>query len=234
MNPENEAGTGGTFLTRFLWTFYAPKNLYADIAAERAHWWQPWVWVSIINGIIAYFSIPIQIHLARLNPQDVPEEQLQQSLEMMEKFGFLGVISTPVVVLVTSLIIVGISYLVVSVMAEEARFKKYFTLYLYSSIVVSVGILLGTLITRMKGLDNVRSVADASASFGPAVLVSFDQKILHAILSSFDVFYVWFYALMAIGVSYIFKMSSRAAMVVVVPIWLLFVLIALVSARVSA
>ena len=234
MSEEIEAGNGGTLISRLVWTFQSPKKLYADIEKETAHWWQPWVWVSLINGVIAYLSIPIQIHLARLNTQGVPEDQLQQQIEMMEKFGFLGIIATPVIVLITSLIIVGISYLVVSVVAEDAKFKKYFTLYLYASIIVSVGILLGTILTRMKGLDSVRSLGDASASFGPAVLVSFDQKIPHAILSSFDIFYIWFYVIIAAGLMHIFNLSRRSAIVAILPVWLLFVLIALISARAAS
>ncbi|MDH3216516.1 MAG: hypothetical protein OEN01_09525, partial [Candidatus Krumholzibacteria bacterium] len=91
---SEEVGAAGSegFLSRFIWTISSPQRLFADIA-DGAHWWQPWVWVSLINMVIAYISVPIQIQLIRLNPRGVPDEQLQQTLEAMEKFGFLGVIS---------------------------------------------------------------------------------------------------------------------------------------------
>jgi hypothetical protein len=234
MNEEVGSRDTGSFLTRFIWTLQSPKKLYADIASGDAHWWEPWVWVSLINMVVAYISMPIQIQLARLNPNNVPAEELEQTLEMMAKFGMVGVISTPVLILITSLIVVAISYLVLSVLAEEPRFKKYFTLHLYASIVSSLGLLLGTILTRMKGVESIRSIEDAASSFGPDILVGSDQKILHAILSNFGVFHIWFYVLVAMGVMYVFNLSKRSAIIVIIPVWLLAVLVTLVSARLSS
>jgi hypothetical protein len=234
MEEEIPVGSSSGLLTRLAWTFQSPKKLFADIASGEAHWWQPWVWVSLINMVIAHLSVPIQIQLTRVNPRDIPDDQLQQTIEAMEKFGFLGVISTPIVVLITSLIIVGISYLVVSVMAEQAGFKKYFTVYLYASIVSSLGLLLGTIVTISKGVENIRSIEDASSSFGPAILVGPGHEILHVMLStSLDAFQIWFYLLLGMGVTHVFGLSKRAAVLVVVPVWLLFLLVSLVSVRMS-
>jgi hypothetical protein len=220
----------GTLLSRLTWTIQSPKLLFADIEAGAA-WWEPWMWVSVLNMLVAYISVPIQLQLVRLNPNDVPADQLQQTIEQMEKFGFLGVISTPVVVLVTGLIIAGISYLVVSVISDTSSFKKFFTIYLYASIVSSIGLLIGTALTRMKGVESIRSPEDAVASFGPALLLTPGHKILYPILSSFDVFYIWFYVLVGMGVAHVFHVSRRTAALSVIPLWLLFVLISLVSSR---
>ncbi len=232
MNEQVATTSGGNFFKRFLWTFVSPKQVYADIAAGKTRWWQPWAWVSLISMATAHFSIPIQIQIARMNPKGVPPEQLDQTIGMMEKFGFLGVISTPVVVLITGLIVAAISYVVLSVLAESSSFKQYFTLYLYASIVSSLGALIGTGLAVMKGVENIRSMEDAMSSFGPAVLLPPGQKILHAVLSTgFDVFQIWFYVLAAAGVVSIFKLSKGAAALVVLPVWLLFLLVTLVSAR---
>jgi hypothetical protein len=232
MNEQSGTAPRGNFFKRLIWTFVSPKLLYADIAAGAAKWWEPWVWVSLISMGTAYLSIPIQIQLTRMNPKGVPQEQLDQSLAMMEKFGFLGVISWPVVALVSSLIITGISYIVLSMLAEESRFKRYFTLYLYSSIVASLGMLLATGISVMKGVENIRSMEDASTSFGPAVLIPAEQKILHAVMSTgFDIFQIWFYLLIGAGVVSIFKVGKGAAALVVLPVWLVFLLVTLLSMR---
>ncbi len=233
MNEDAGSSETGNFLTRFVWTLTSPKKLYADIASGDAKWWEPWVWVSLISMGVAYISIPIQIQIARLNPNNRPVEELEQGIEMMEKFGIVGVISTPVLVLITSIIVVAISYLVLSVLAEEPRFKKFFTLYLYGSIVSSLGLLLGTLLTRMGGVDAIRTVEDATVSFGPDRLVSADQKILHAILQNFGLFHIWFYVLVAAGVAYVFKLNKGAAIIVVTPVLLVAILVTLITARLS-
>ena len=222
----------GTFFERFLWIFLSPKKLYEEIAVG-VDWWQPLVWVSLVNMITAYLLIPVQIKLASLNPDNVPPEQLQQTIETMEKLGYLGLISAPVAVLFSGALVAGISYLILSVISERSSFKKYFTLYLYSSIIMSLGILLSTVLTRMKGLDAIRSMEDAFASFGPAMLIPTESKILTSVLTTLDIFNVWFYILIGMGVAHIFKVSSRAAVVVVLPVWLVFVLFSLVGARVA-
>lgn len=233
MNEEAQTGGSGSFVSRFVWTIQSPSRLFADVA-EGAPWWQPWVWVSLIQMVIAYLSIPIQIQITRLNPRGLPAEQLQQTIEGMEKFGYLGIISTPVVILLSSVIIAGISYLVLGVLAEESRFKTYLTVYLYASIVSSIGLLLGTFLTRMKGVETIRSLDDAVSSFGPALFVSADDKILRAVLSSLDVFQIWFYVLLGWGAMSIFGLSKRSAFFVVAPVWLVFVLIGLVASGLSA
>jgi hypothetical protein len=151
----------------------------------------------------------------------------------MQKFGILGVITAPIVVLITTMLIAGISYAVVSVLAESSAFKTYLTLYLYGSIVASIGLLLGTIVTLMRGVENIRSMEDAIASFGPAMLLGPGQQILHAVLSTLDIFYVWFYVIIGGGVMHLFGMSKRSAVFVIIPVWLLYVLFSLLSSRVS-
>lgn len=230
MSQEVMTGeSDGNFFSRIVWLVSSPKNLYNDIAAG-APWWQPWIWVSVLNVVTTWLFLPIQIHLASLNPNDLSEEQLEQTIEALERFGFLGLLTAPVQVLVVSAIIAGVSYVVVSLLAETPRFRKYFTLYLYAYIAGSIGVLVSTLVTRMKGVESVRSFHDL-ASFGPAALIGTGDKILHPVLASFDIFYLWFYILLGAGVAHVFQLTRRSALFVVVPVWLLFVLFALIGSR---
>ena len=235
MNEPEEApteGLSGRFLSRFAWTFVSPKQLYEDIAAG-AHWWQPWVWASMISMVVAYISIPIQAQVMRLNQGGQTQEQIEQSIQMMEKIRFVPVVGAPVGVLIFVVIVGGVSYLLVNLLSQSSDFKKYFTLMLYASIVVSVGQLLGTVVTRMKGVETIRSIRDVGVSLGPAVLVGPDQKALYPVLASLDVFYVWFYVLLVAGLVRIFRMSVGNAILAVIPVWLLQVLYALIGVRFS-
>ena len=62
---ESSPHAGGDFLSRFFSTLGSPKELYADIG-QGAPWWQPWIWVSILNMVIVYISLPVQSQLIRL------------------------------------------------------------------------------------------------------------------------------------------------------------------------
>lgn len=226
------ASPEGNFLTRAVWTLVSPRRLFDDVARD-APWWQPFVWVSLLNMVVAYLSTPIQKQLVRLNPNEVPPEQLQETLAAMDKFAVLGMVTTPVVVLLTSLVIAGISYIAVSVLAQAPSFRRHFTIYLYASLPVSVGLLLGTLVTHQRGIENIRSIEDAVASFGPAALLEPGQRILYPVLSTLDLFSIWFYVLVAMGASYVFGMKRGAALLVVIPVWLIYLLFALVGSRIS-
>lgn len=208
----------GTFASRFAWALTSPRQLYADIA-RGAHWWEPWVWNSIFGMVVAWLSIPIQIQIARGNPRGIGAEDLEKSLEMMQKFAFMGVVSTPVAILVAGAVLTAISYMLVSLLAEESSFKKYFTLVMWANIPVVIGQLVGVLVARMKGIESIRSIHDASSSFGPAILADPEKnKYLYPILTSLDVFYIWFYALLVLGLVAVFRMSMRNAVLVVIPV----------------
>ena len=224
--PEEGRGVGefNRFIPRFIATLVSPKELYEDID-RGAHWWQPWAWLSLINIVSAQIFKPIYIHLARLNPNDVPEEQLEQTIEAMDKFWFVGILSTPVQMLILLAMVAGVSYIVLSVLAEESRFKKYLCLTMYASIPVWIGALLGVVVARMKDLSEINNFQDATVSFGPAAFLDPEQKMIYPFLSTLDVFSVWFYALLALGVMHIFRLSGRSAIFVVLPVYLVMVLI---------
>lgn len=233
MSSEGPSEDGG-MVKRLLWTFTSPKNLYADIEAGHGGWWEPWIWASLLNAIVAYIGIPLQRRVIELNPNNLPPDQLQKALDAVEKplAKFIGVGSAPIGVLVFGGLFTVISYIAVSVLSEKASFRKHLTLFLHAFIVVSVGILLTNVVLRMKGIENIRSIADLQVSFGPAVLVSAESdKILYSLLSTFDVFSVWSYLLLGAGVMHVFGLSRNRALLVVLPVWLLWVLVALVGTR---
>ncbi|UCG51126.1 MAG: YIP1 family protein [Candidatus Latescibacterota bacterium] len=230
MSQENNGGQGLGFFSRVLSIFHAPREVFSDID-RGAPWWQPWIVLSLVSMVVAYILIPIQVQLMRLNPQGLSPEDLEQALEGMEKIKYLGVITSPVTVLFAALIFSAVSYLVVSILSDRPNFKKHLTIYLYSSIVASLGILLSNIVVRWNGVENIRTVGDAAAPFGPAAFVDAGNTIGFAVLSTLDVFSVWSYVLLGFGVMHVFGLSKRSAVLVVIPVWLLAVLIALVGAR---
>ncbi len=224
----------GNFLSRLLDVFVSPKKVFSDIDAG-ARWWEPWIWVSVLNMIVAYIVIPVQVQLYRLRADQMPKEQFDQTIEKMQSFpiAYLGIIAAPVTVLLVGMIFAAVSYIAVSVLSERASFKKHLTLYLWASMIPTLGMLLSNIIVRVKGVEKIRSMTDAMVSLGPGALVPEGHKILTAVLSTVDVFGLWFYALIAMGVVYLFRLSGRSAILVVLPIWLLSVLMALIGTRIG-
>lgn len=236
MSEEEGRGPELGFLSRGFSIFHSPGRVFEDID-RGAPWWQPWVWASLVNIAIGYALFPIQMHLYRLNPGGLPEDQVARMIENMQSFPLkpIGIIiGAPVTVLFVALAFAAISYVAVSVLSERADFKKHLTIYLYASIVAWVGVLFSNMVVRWNGIENIRSARDAIVSFGPAAFVPEGHRIGYAVLSTLDAFSIWFYVLMGLGVIRVFRLSRWSAVLVVVPVWLLYVLIALIGARLAA
>jgi hypothetical protein len=231
--PEQEVPRPSMgFIQRFVAIFVSPRKVFAEVD-RGSPWWEPWIWGSVLQVVIAYAVLPVQIRLFELTRGTMPPEQFEAQLAKMQQFPikYLGVLTAPITVLFVAVVFAALSYIAVSVLSERSNFKKHLTIYLWSSLVASVGILLSNIVVRMRGLDQVRSYRDALAPFGPAALITEGSKIWYALLSTLDVFSIWAYILVAVGVTQVFGMSRRASLLVVVPIWLLSILIALVGVR---
>lgn len=224
----------GSMVTRLLGIFHSPKKVFADVD-RGAPWWEPWVWVSALNMLLVYLAAPIQVQLYRLRVGDMPDEQIEAAIAAAQSLPMkaLGIASAPVAVLFVGVVFAAVSYIAVSVLSERASFRKHLTICLWGALVWWLGSLASTLIVRVRGVDAVRTARDAVAPFGPAALFPGAGAIAHAFLSTLDVFALWFYALVWVGVASVFRLSWRGAALVVAPVWLLYLLFELVSARVA-
>jgi hypothetical protein len=218
------------FFNRFVWIFVSPSKVFEDIKESKAPWWQPWLWLSLIYVIVGYFSKPVQLAVMELNPSDLPADQLDKQLEIMEGIGYwIQLAATPVIMLVMGLVVAGLSYILVSIFADRASFKQYFSLNLYAGIVASVATVLATLVVRMKGIDAIQSAADAKFSIGLAFLAPEEGALVRAVLSSVDFFSIWSYVLVVMGLTYVFGIPRRPAIYCVVPLWVMAVLFLLIA-----
>ena len=219
------------FLPRFIGIFVSPRRVFAEID-RGSPWWEPWVWGSLIYMIVAYLSLPVQVRLFELTRDQMSPEEFERSLAWAQTTlaKALAIGAWPVWVLFEGVLFAALSYIAVSALSEFSSFKKHLTICLWSSIVASVGVLLSNIVVRLKGIEEIRGVRDAMAPFGPAVLLpDSGGKMWYALLSTLDIFSIWFYALMAVGVMQVFRMSRRASILVVIPVWLVSILIALIA-----
>ena len=212
------------FLNRLAWIFFSPARLFQDIKEGNARWWQAWIWMSIIYLIVGYASIPINIALVEINPQDLPPEQVDQQLAFFEGAGkWLQVGATPVILLLVSLAVSGLVYVLVSILSDKANFKKFFALSLYASIVSSMANVIATLVVRMKGVDTIRTVADAKFPIGLGFMAPEEGALARALFNSVEFFAIWSFVLVVMGLMQIFEMPRRQAIYCIIPLWIIYV-----------
>jgi hypothetical protein len=217
------------FLRRLLWMFSSPARVFDDIKENRVHWVQPWLILSVLYVVITWIGLPVQRALLELNPGNLPTEQLDQQLEMVDKYGPAQLVFAPALVLIMGLILAGISYVLVTVLSRAATFKQYFTLTLFTSIIGAVGYLLTTAVVRLRGTENIMEPGDAQFSLSLRVLAPEDSAALKGLLGTFEFFAIWGFILLVMGLRRIFGMSLGAAIACLIPVWLISAALAIVG-----
>ncbi len=221
----------GNVFSRLCWTIVSPAKLYADIDRSPT-WWQPWIWVSVIGMLGLYVAAPVNLAVMKLNLGGQAPEQVQKTIEMMEKYSLVGYFFVPFAALLQALIVSAIGYVVLSIVITQGAFRKYFTLYLYSNIIVSVGAVISSLLVRMKGIDSIQSIRDAMISFGLDFLVPEGHKFLEAVAASINVFSIWSFVIIALGLMHLFRATVNQAILAVIPLWLVNVVFGLIMAAI--
>jgi hypothetical protein len=222
-----------SFFNRLVWIFVSPSRVFSDISEGRAPWWQPWVWQSILYVIAGLISLPIQRTVAELNLNDLPADQLQKQLELMDRFGWVQMAGTPFLLLLLGLLLAGVTYVLVTILSPQANFRKYFTLTLYVSIIGALSLIVGNVAVRMRGLDAIRTIEDSQITLGLGFLAPEGNTLVYGILSTINVFSIWSFVVLGMGLMAIFGMSRGNAIACVLPWWVIAVIFTVMGAAFS-
>ncbi|MDH4037034.1 MAG: YIP1 family protein [Candidatus Krumholzibacteria bacterium] len=212
-----------TFINRFVSMLTAPSRVFDDIRESRVGWKQPWLIISVMYMVLTFLSLPIQVALLELNPQDVSPEILDQQIRMVDSFGWVWVVLTPLGVLVMQLIVAGLTYILVTIMSQRATFKQYLSLNFFAGIPAMIGQLLSVVLIRTRGLERIMGPEDARMSFSLRALAPPDSAALKGLYGGVEFFTIWSLVLLAMGLSRVFGMSRAQAIGVVIPLWLIMV-----------
>jgi len=216
-----------SLVNRLVWIFVSPARVFAEIREGNARWWHPWIWQSVVYLIAGYLSLPIQRAVMELNVNDLSPDDLAKQLQFMDRFGVLQILATPVLLLLFSLALAGITYVLVTILSSRANFRQYFTITLYASIIGALSMLVSTVAVRMRGVETIRVPEDAQVSLGLGFLVP--EGVWHAILGSVEVFAVWSLVLIGMGLMHVFDMTRKQAIACVVPWWVIIALFAIMG-----
>ena len=205
------------FFQRFIQTYVSPGKIFDDIRESRVGWWQPWIWVSILFLIGGFLTIPAQHAVMMLNPKMTPE-----MAEKMGSVAYFQLIFAPAMVLIIGFLAAGISYPVVTMQSQEATFKKYFTLIVFSNLIYALGYVIACVMIRMKGVDNITSPDDLKVSFSLRMLAPEASPVVKGLLSSIEFFSIWGLTVVVLGLKRIFNLRTGQAIACVIPLWILY------------
>jgi hypothetical protein len=232
--PAPDAGPKPSPFQRIIGVIFSPDATFASIA-KRPDWVVPLLFLlitSLAAGIIMAPRIDFgsATREAMEQQKNVPQEQIEKAVRLTNSFGKVATYLAPVFSLIILLIVAGVLLLAFRLFGGEGDFKQAFSVTCYASIptiiksVVTLAIILakGGIIPAQALATLVRSnlgfLADYKAS-----------PMAFALLTSIDIFSIWFLVLMIIGFAYLARVSKAKSAVIIVSLWLVVLCLKLIG-----
>ena len=225
---EAPAAPAGGFARSLYEIFTDPAKVFARIDAGLS-WWKPFIVLCAITMVIGYLITPYRNQAMKPLFAQMPPERAEQALENMGKFGWIGLLVVPVFLVITYLILAAIAHVVINIMSTRSSFKKTLSLIAWCAIVATLEQIISTVVIMSRGVESIETMADLRMSIGPAALAPNATGFVAAFLQSLSVFQIWYYVLLVLGISAVFRMSRTKAIAPVVPIWLISVILLMVG-----
>lgn len=214
------------FLKRLLWVFTSPGKLMASLAEK------PRILFALILSAVsvdALYLVHLPLYKDFLRATTIASSGYMESLtgqtmtpEMIEQglptAIITGLISTPFMSLIMLLLTTVIFLVIFKIMGGEGKFKAYLSVVGYAGVISSMYILLVMIISNFTGSLHVDPTLTSLAT-----LVSKDSAgvVLYNVLKNIDIFSIWYYIVMAIGLATVSKIKKQYVYLVVCVVFLI-------------
>lgn len=195
---------------RLVGVFVSPGATFADIARK------PDFIAPLIVGILATMAV-IETMLARIGVErivrqsleqsgrasNMSPEQTQQAMEQGAKFTGIfmhltGLLAAPIVLL----IVAGLGLLIMNaIFGSQLKFKTAFSVACYANLVSVLGAVIALVMILLADPEQFNAQNPVPTNPGFFLNPRETSKPLLSLLSSLDIFTIWFMALLGIGFS---------------------------------
>ncbi|MBL8006992.1 MAG: YIP1 family protein [Ignavibacteria bacterium] len=217
----------------------APAETFETIAnTPRKNYWLIPMLIAVAIGLVSTFLFmqDAELTAATMEKQKakmrekfsenvkegkMTQEQADKALEsmnprgmMFKVFGFGGAVIGPFIIL----LLLSVIYLIaLKVMKAQFEFTNVLNVIGLAFLIVAIGNLISMAVSVMKG--NI-------TSFGPALFMNPETsgEKMYTLFSKTDLFSVWFYTVIAIGLSKIGRISIAKTAPVVFIVWIVYVI----------
>jgi hypothetical protein len=199
-----------SFFQRLVGVYVSPGASFADVARK------PDFIVPLIVAVLAYVAVTetmlARIGMERIVRQSIEQssrassmspEQMQQAIAQGVKFGSViahgsGLLAAPVVLLV----IAGVGLLIMNVIfGSQLKFKTSFAVACYANLVSVLGAVIALVMILLADPDQFNAQNPMPTNPGFFLNPRETSKPLLSLLSSLDIFTIWFIVLLGVGFS---------------------------------
>ena len=205
-----------TFFQRITGVIFTPGRLMADLEQK------PRVLFGIILTLIVpmisifaafpmfkeYFRNATEATLAATNQANqMTPEMLDSYVDVMAIASpFLGSVSIGVVLLVEALVV----WVVFKLLKGQGTFKHYLSIFSYTSVISLLATIPFIIVTQLTG-----SYADVSYTSLAALIPEMKGSFIYGMAKSFDVFNIWMYIVISIGIVTVSKLSKKKVYIII-------------------
>ncbi len=201
-------------LKRILWVFTSPGKLMANLA-EKPRVLFALILAAVSTDILYLAHLPLYKDLLRasttassaymesITGTAMTPEMIEQGLPRAVTYGL---ITTPIVLLVMLLLTTVLFFVILKIMGGEGKFKAYLSVVGYAGVITSLYTLFTLVIAYFTG-----SLHQSPTITSLATLVSPDSSgvVLYNVLSCIDLFKIWKYVVIAIGLAAVSKVKKK-------------------------
>ena len=239
INQEIPAEQPG-LLKRLLWVFTSPGKLMASLADRPKVLWTL-ILAAIPMDLLYFLQMPLYKDMLRNVQIAQSQSSYMQSLgvemtpEMIEATlptsVIAGFVSAPVGVIVMMLVTALICFAIFRIMGGEGKFKAYLSVVSHANVLTVLYTLLLIPISYVTGTLNLTPPITSLAT-----LVSKDavSPIIFGFLSSLDLFSIWYFVVLAIGMAAVSKLKKKHVYIAVSVLFLINVIITISSTQAAS
>lgn len=209
------------------WAFFAPRAAFEALAK-----WPRWIWPLVVlfvmslvvqQVVVSRMDWDATIHQSmseRAGGQNISEEQLDRAVQGAKTFSKFSVVFTALSIPLIYLLVAGIYFLGLRTLGSEAEFKPVFATVLHAALPATVlsQLLLG-LVAWQRSSFTAQEIPRMLKSSVAAWLPASAPKMLAALGGVLDIFNVWQWILLALGLSIVGKLPRAKVIGLIAVVW---------------
>jgi len=226
-------------IQRIIGVLFSPDATMASIA-RRPDFVLPLV-LLLITSLAAGLIMAPRVDFASATREameqnkNVSQDQVDKAVKITNTMGKIFTYLAPVLSLIGLLIISGVLLLAFRLFGGEGDFKQAFSVTCYASVpsIIKTAVTLIILVAK-GGIIPATQLATLVRSNLGFLADMKTNPMAFALLSSFDIFSVWFLALMIIGFAYLSRLSKAKSAVIIISLWIVVLLLKLIGPAMQA
>ncbi len=203
-----------------------PRAAFTELILQP-NWFTVWLIIGVVLIGVGWAILPFsqQISHNKLLESGMDDVQIEQSRGMVEGLSFVGLLFTPVPLLLKWLIFASVFYFGARFLGspEALKFKPMFAVVAYSELILVFSELINAaLLLGFKQIDDVQDYTDLQVIPGLHLLFG-DETLgipLFTFLSQIQPFFIWYLVVLSLGVAVVANLNRRRAEFLVVFVWL--------------